>query len=104
MPRSRSYKEDLLTALQDPDEAKAYLNSALEDGDEAMFLLALRNVVEAEMGMAKLAEESGRNRESLYKTLSEQGNPHLASVRCILNTLGYRLAIEVESKKQVNAH
>ncbi|WP_299408307.1 hypothetical protein [Acaryochloris sp. IP29b_bin.148] len=61
MPRSRSYKEDLLTALQDPDEAKAYLNSALEDGDEAVFLLALRNVVEAEMGMAKLAEESGRN-------------------------------------------
>lgn len=45
MPRSRNYREDLLRALQDPEEAKAYLNAALEDGDEAVFLLALNNVV-----------------------------------------------------------
>ncbi|MGF1602992.1 MAG: addiction module antidote protein [Thermosynechococcaceae cyanobacterium] len=99
MPRSRSYQEELLKSLQDPEEAKAYLNAALEDGDESVFLLALRNVVEAEMGMARLAEQSGRNRESLYKTLSEQGNPQLTSVRSILSTLGYRLAIEVEPQK-----
>jgi DNA-binding phage protein len=37
MPRSRSYKEDLLKVLQDPEEAAIYLESALEDGNETVF-------------------------------------------------------------------
>ena len=94
MPKSRDYEQDLLESLRDPEEAQAYLNAALEDGDESVFLLALRDVVEAGMGMTELAENSGRNRESLYKTLSEKGNPQLTSVRSILNTLGYRFSIE----------
>lgn len=93
MPRSRSYKEDLLKVLQDPEEAAIYLESALEDGNEAVFLLALRDVVEATVGMSELAEKTERNRESLYKTLSATGNPHWSSVRSILDGLGYRLAI-----------
>jgi probable addiction module antidote protein len=91
MSRSRSYKEDLLKVLQDPEEAALYLESALEDGNEAVFLLALRDVVEATVGMSELAEKTERNRESLYKTLSASGNP--SSVRSILDGLGYRLAI-----------
>jgi probable addiction module antidote protein len=94
MSRSRSYHDDLLQALQDPDEAAAYLSAALEDGDNRVFLLALRNVVESSIGMAELANKTDRNRESLYKTLSDQGNPHLSSIRSILNGLGYRLTIE----------
>ncbi len=31
MPRSRSYKEDLLKVLQDPEEAAIYLESAIEE-------------------------------------------------------------------------
>ena len=102
MPRSRSYQADLYVALQDPEEAKAYLNAALEDGDESVFLLALRDVVEAGMGMANLAEKAGRNRESLYKTLSDRGNPHLKSIRSILNSLGYRLAIEIDPQQEIS--
>jgi probable addiction module antidote protein len=94
MPRSRSYQDDLLQALQDPEEAAAYLSAALEDGDNSVFLLALRNVVEASIGMADLANKTDRNRESLYKSLSDQGNPHLSSIRSILNGLGYRLTVE----------
>jgi probable addiction module antidote protein len=94
MPRSRSYQEYLLQALQDPEEAAAYLSAALEDGNDKVFLLALRNVVEASVGMAELAHKTDRNRESLYKTLSNQGNPHLSSIRSILSGLGYRFTIE----------
>ncbi len=41
------YQEDLVAALKDPREEAAYLNAAIEEGDRALFLLALRNVAEA---------------------------------------------------------
>jgi DNA-binding phage protein len=47
MSRSRSYKQSLFKALQDPQEAKEYLNAALEDPSPQVFILALRHVAEA---------------------------------------------------------
>lgn len=57
------------------------MNDALEEslkGDEDsqnLFLLAIRNVAEAHGRMAKLAQKAHLGRESLYKTLSDKGNP-----------------------------
>jgi probable addiction module antidote protein len=95
MPRSQSYQDDLLQVLRDPEEAAAYLSAALEDGNEQVFLLAVRNVVDATTGMAELANKTHLNRESLYRTLSEKGNPQLSGIRAILEGLGYRLTVEV---------
>ncbi len=95
MTRTRSYKDDLLKALTDPSEAREYLNAALEDENPEVFLLALRDVVEANSTMSELARATNRNRESLYKTLSAKGNPQFNSVRSILDNLGFKLAVEV---------
>ena len=92
---SRPYKSELLKALQDPAEAAEYLNAALEEDSNELFLLALRNVAEAH-GMKKLAVTSRLNRESMYRMLSEQGNPQLSSLTAILKQLGLKLAVEVE--------
>ena len=97
MTRSRNYKQDLLISLKDPEEAREYLNAALEDENPEVFLLALRDVVEANSSMSELARSLDRNRESLYKTLSEKGNPQLSSIRSILNNLGFKLAVEVDA-------
>lgn len=97
MNRSRSYREDLLKSLIDPEEAREYLNAALEDENPEVFLLALKDIVDANSSMSKLAQETNRNRESLYKTLSEKGNPQLNSIRSILSNLGFKLAVEVNS-------
>ncbi|MGB5441496.1 MAG: transcriptional regulator, partial [Gammaproteobacteria bacterium] len=68
MKKSQPYQEYLIEALADPVEAAGYLNAAIEDGDKALFLLALSNVAEARLGgMSKLAEATGLNRESLYR-------------------------------------
>ena len=80
---SRPYKEELLD-----------LTAALEDGSPAVFLLALRDVAEAH-GMKRLAEGARLNRESLYRMLSDQGNPQLFSLTAVLQELGLRLAVEV---------
>ena len=92
---SRPYKPTLLEGLKDPQEAAEYLNAALEENTPDLFLLALRNVAEAH-GIKKLAEEAHLNRESMYRMLSEQGNPQLSSLTAILKEMGLRLAVEVE--------
>ncbi len=43
----RDFQEILLENLKDPQEAAAYLKAALADEDERIFLLALRDVLEA---------------------------------------------------------
>jgi probable addiction module antidote protein len=92
---TKSYQESLLAALQDPAEAAEYLNAALEEGDTALFLCALRNVAEAK-GISHLAAEAHLNRESLYRMLSEQGNPQLSSLTALLDALNLRLAVTVK--------
>ena len=91
---SRSYRKELLQDLRDSGEAAGYLTAALEDGSPAVFLLALRDVAEAH-GMKRLAEGARLNRESLYRMLSDQGNPQLFSLTAVLQELGLRLAVEV---------
>ncbi len=81
--------------LADPKEAAAYLNAALEDGDQQIFLLALRDVTEAR-GITQVAREVRLNRESMYRMLSPKGNPQLTSLNSLLRGVGLRLAIEVE--------
>jgi len=89
-----SYQEDLVNALKDPHEAAAYLNAAIEEGDRAVFLLALRNVAEAQGGMAALARKAHMNRESLYRMLSSKGNPEIRSILTLLNSMRLRLIVE----------
>lgn len=97
MEKSIPYQEYLKEVLADPQEAAGYLNTAMEDGDKELFLLALRNVAEARLGgMSKLAEASGLNRESLYRMLSGKGNPELKSLDRLLHALGLKISVEVD--------
>jgi probable addiction module antidote protein len=94
-----TYQEDLLVSLKDPQEAAAYLNAAIEDGDRAVFLLALRNVAAAHGGMAAIAEKASLSRESLYRMLSRKGNPEIRSIFILLHSMGLKLAVEPETKR-----
>jgi probable addiction module antidote protein len=94
MTKVSSYQRDLIESLKDPCEAAAYLNAAIEEGDRAVFLLALRNVAEANGGMTALAERANLSRESLYRMLSKRGNPEIKSLISLLGTMGLRLAVE----------
>lgn len=89
---SASYEQGLKEALADPEEAAAYLNAALEDGSQEVFLIALKDVAGAH-GLTKLARETSLNRENIYRILSEEGNPQLSSLKALLDSLGLRLAV-----------
>lgn len=93
MPRSASYDELLMEMLKEKERALAYLNAALDEPDPRVFLIALRNVTQAQGGIAKVAAQSGLNRESLYRALSEKGNPSVQTLAAVLGALGARLGV-----------
>lgn len=78
--------------LKDPVFAAGYLEAALEEGMGA-FLIALRDVVQAREGMGAVAEQAGLGRESLYKALSENGNPQFSTIQSVLKSAGFHLSI-----------
>ncbi|HSX10896.1 MAG TPA: hypothetical protein VLF94_04185, partial [Chlamydiales bacterium] len=65
MAASRKYHDFLMEQLKDHDEAVAYLNEALSEslkGDpesKRLFIMALRNVTEAQGGISNLAKKTG---------------------------------------------
>ena len=70
------------------------LNDAVEEGDPRYIAYALGAVARARGGIGKLATETGLNRQSLHKALSEGGNPTLDTVIKVLKALGLHMRIE----------
>jgi len=83
--------------LRDPEVASEYLNEAFASGDQAVILMAFRNVVEAqEGGFASVAERAHLGRESMYKMLSETGNPKLDTLTAMCHGVGLKLCVQPE--------
>lgn len=87
------YDKSLLKSLQDPVEAAAYLNAALEENDPALFLAAYYDVARAH-GMKALADKAKVHRVSLKKMLSRRGNPEWKSLFRVLTASKLRLRVE----------
>lgn len=93
MRRFRRYEDFLTKRLKDPRAALGYLNTALEEGDESVFLLALKDVVRAQGGISLLARRSKLHRVNLHRILSREGNPEMKSLSNLLDALGLHLAV-----------
>lgn len=91
-PRDTSYTDSLRKALKDPEEAAAYIEAAIEQGDNAALLVALRHVAAAH-GMAEVTRSAGTGEKTLFKTLSETGNPTLDTFTRVLRAVGLRLSV-----------
>jgi probable addiction module antidote protein len=90
---SRHFDEFLDEELRkDPLLAVEYLNTAMQDEDQRMFLIALSNVVRA-YGTGQIAEQTKLDRTNLYRMLGSEGNPRLSSLAAILDAVGMRLSI-----------
>ena len=88
-----SHRARLVEELRvDPELAVEYLNAAAEDDDPRIYLSALRAVAEAQ-GMASVASAAGVPRESLYRALSEGGNPRFDTLHAILRAAGLKLVV-----------
>ncbi len=84
---------DAADYLTDKESIAAYLDAALEDGDPELLKAALGDVARAK-GMADIADATGLSRTSLYKALSQDGNPEFATVVKVLHSLGLRMGVK----------
>jgi probable addiction module antidote protein len=93
-----SFHDLLIESLSKPKKAAAYLQVALdeyqEDGDAEFFLKALRNIAEAQGGIGALAKKTKLNRQNLYNTLSDKGNPRLNTLSLLIKAMGFHLSIQ----------
>lgn len=97
---SLPYEDWLIERLKDPQEAAAYLEAAIEDGDQGVLMLALRHIAQAQGGVAEIARRSSLTREATYRMLSKSGNPELKSLTALLAAAGLRLSVKpIERKK-----
>ncbi|BBH42211.1 hypothetical protein myaer102_48550 [Microcystis viridis NIES-102] len=83
MATIQTYPWDAADHLKTKENIAAYLEAALEDGDPSLVGAALGDI----------ARRTGLGRESLYKSLSNQGNPEFATVLKVLQALGLRLQV-----------
>jgi len=93
--RTRKHEKWLYGKLTDPRVVETYVNAALQDSQE-MFLVAMRNVAEAHR-MARVAQQAGVNRESLYRAFSKQGNPTLNTLTSVLDAIGLTFSVKLKT-------
>lgn len=89
----KSHDDAVIEMLrEDPTMALDYLRTAFdeldEEGGESAFLMALRHVVDAQGGVAAIAERAKVSRESLYRSLSPKGNPTLRTMTAVIKATG----------------
>jgi len=90
--RIKTVPYDVADQLRTPAEMAAYLDAWLEEApDDAQGIARALGDLARAKGMSAVARESGLSRESLYKALSETGNPSLATVLKVARALGLRL-------------
>jgi len=86
-------KWDAADHLKTEQDVVLYLEACLEENDPVLLAAALGDIARAR-GMAQLARDTGLTREGLYKALSAEGNPSLATIMKVMAALGVRLHAE----------
>lgn|SRR3989338_6342979 len=89
-------KWDVVDHLQTEVEMDLYLEACLEAKDPALLAAALGDIARAR-GMVQLARDTGLSRKGLYKALSGEGNPSLATIFKVADALGIRFHVTSKS-------
>ena len=97
MAQARDF--DVAEYLDSPEAIAAYLSEALETGDDSLVAQALGSVARVK-GTKAAAEETGLNRENLYRSLSEGGRPELGTVMKVLDALDVQLVASPRTRTE----
>lgn len=83
---------DIVDSLDTPERIAFYLEAVLDDGDPALVATAIGDIVRAQ-GMTEVVRKTGLSRETLQRTLSDEGGTQLAILIAVLRALGLKLAV-----------
>lgn len=83
---------DAAEFIDSPEHANEYIKAAFDDGDPRVIRMAINDVARA-VGMGKIASQSEVGRQSLYKSLSEDGNPTFETMLKVIQSLGLKMTV-----------
>jgi probable addiction module antidote protein len=91
----KNYEELLQERLKNPRLAMAYLNEALHDEDRNVFLIALKDVLDAQgQDISALAQKAHITRQNLYRMLSTKGNPRWNNITSLMDAMGLQVQLK----------
>jgi probable addiction module antidote protein len=88
----KTFLFDIAEHLQTDADIRGFLAEVAATGDESDFIHAL-NIAARAKGMTDIAQKAGVTRASLYKSLSEGGNPRFDTISKVTKALGCKLAV-----------
>ncbi len=92
----KQHQNWLAGQLKNDDFAASYLTQAAQDWEPAVFTTAMRHVIDARGGLAKVADAGKLSRQSLYKAfpLTGQGNPTAKTMFAALRASGLQVTFK----------
>ena len=90
--KGTSFNDYLMEKLKDPELACDFISDAIAEHDPDYLKVALGDIVKA-YGVGHISEKSGIGRQTIYKMLSEKGNPTHKNLVAILDALGLELTV-----------
>jgi len=84
---------NLADEIKTKEDVIGILEAALEENDME-FLFSVIGDIARSKGMAQIAKDLNLARESLYRSLSQDGNPSFSTVAKVLDNLGFQLSIK----------
>jgi len=85
-------KFDIADYLDSNEMVAEYLNTVLEEGNESDLVVAIGHIAKT-IGISKIIEQTGLNRETLNKSLSYESKPQFETIMKILKAIGGKINI-----------
>ena len=78
--------------LETDEDIKEFLTELARTGNYSDLMHGIATAARAK-GMSNVAKQAGVTRASLYKSLSEDGNPRFETINNVVEALGCKIAI-----------
>jgi probable addiction module antidote protein len=83
---------DMAEHINTKEDVIGILEAALEENDTEFLFRVIGDIARSK-GMAQIAKELNLARESLYRSLSQDGNPSFNTIVKVLDNLGFQLSV-----------
>ncbi len=88
---------DIAEYLETDEDIREFLCESAQNATPEEFIHALNTAARAK-GMTEVAKQAGVTRASLYKSLSEDGDPKFSTIIKVIKALGLEMHIQVPSQ------
>lgn len=87
---------DIADHLEDDEDILGFLSEVASEGNASDLLHAL-SIASRAKGMTAIAKQAGVNRQSLYRSLSQDGSPKFETIMKVIEALGLRITFKPQA-------